>query len=110
MKPVHRPRRRSALLPGLLAAAGALLLVANLGIVSPSRFILPALGILVGIFLAATAGASDTRLGTGLFLIGAFALLLLVRLGFLPGLPTIWPAFLIVAAAAIALARRRKRP
>jgi hypothetical protein len=64
---------------------------------------------LVGILLAATAGPSDARLGAGLSLIGVFALLLLVRLGFLPGLHIIWPVFLIVVAGAVALARRRRR-
>lgn len=109
MRLARRPQAKSVLLPAFLAAAGALLLVANLGIVPPSRFVLPALGTLVGVFVVATAQRSAARFATGLSIVGCFALLLLSRLGYLPDLETIWPAFLLVVAAAAALARLRGR-
>jgi len=109
VRPARRPRAKSALVPALLAAAGALLLVANLGIVPPSRFALPTLGILVGVFLVATARGRPPRFVIGLSLVGCCTVLLLSRLGYLPGLGTIWPAFLVVVAAAVALARWRGR-
>lgn len=109
MRPARRRRAKSALMPALLAAAGALLLVANLGIIPPSRFALPALGTLVGVFLVATAQGRPARFAIGLSLMGCFAVLLLSRLGYLPAPGTIWPAFLVVMAAAMVLARLRGR-
>ena len=93
---------RQVLAPAILAMAGATLLLANLGLIPPSRLVWPALGILVGTLVLATARAGDARYVAGLALIGCFCLVLLSRLGYLPAdVRAIWPVFLVVLAAAI---------
>lgn len=107
----RRPARpRSILAPAVLAVAAGTLLVANLGIVPPSRLVWPALGILVGVLCLATAHRGDIRFVAGVILLGCFGLLLLSRLAILPGVRTLWPAFLAVVALAVGLGRWARRP
>ncbi len=98
---------RKILAPAILAAAGAFLLLANLGVVPSSRLALPLLGGVVGVLLLGTAARGSVRCVAGLSLLGCSGLFLLSRLGYLPGVQALWPAFLLVVAAAILGARWR---
>jgi hypothetical protein len=81
--------------------------LANAGLIPPSRFVLPTCGVLAGALLVATARGGGPRFIAGIALAGASALVLLARLGVLPGLETTWPAILVILGLAWALDRRR---
>jgi hypothetical protein len=83
------------------------LLLANLGVIPSSRLALPLLGGVAGALLLAAAKGRGVQFVAGISLVGCFGLLLLSRLGYLPGTEVLWPAFVVIVAATILGARWR---
>ncbi len=82
-------------------------MLANLGAIPSSRLALPLLGGVAGALLLAAARGGRTQFVAGVSLIGCSGLLLFSRLGYLPGMEALWPAFVVVVAGAVLGARWR---